>query len=299
MNDLFPQRTVTAAAFAARRSLAVPPAPDGDRPGAQNPRRMQLIAPAAPLAMSHRRAADAHRSRRRVPAGRALRLGRPDLHPHLGPGPRARAPLPDQPVRDALRARSPPRAWSRSTSRAKVGDSTPTTINPAGFTIHSAVHAAREDARCVLHLHTLAGVAVSCQEDGLLPLNQTAMLLNGRSATTTTRASRSTTTSGRGWSPTSATTRAAAAQPRHAHRRRDASPRRSSRCTSSSAPARSQIAALSRRHAAARAERRRAAGGPEAGGLRLREDRAARLDAAAANARRQRPQLQELGARRR
>ena len=60
----------------------------------------------------------------------------------------------------------------------------PTSYNfhPAGFTIHSAVHAAREDARCVLHLHTVAGVAVSCQERGLLALEQTAMLLNGEIA---------------------------------------------------------------------------------------------------------------------
>ncbi|MBV8368953.1 MAG: class II aldolase/adducin family protein [Candidatus Eremiobacteraeota bacterium] len=55
-------------------------------------------------------------------------------------------------------------------------------FNPAGFTIHSAVHAAREDAKCVLHLHTVAGVAVSCQEHGLLSLEQTAMLLNGEVA---------------------------------------------------------------------------------------------------------------------
>jgi ribulose-5-phosphate 4-epimerase/fuculose-1-phosphate aldolase len=50
-------------------------------------------------------------------------------------------------------------------------------VNPAGFTIHSAIHAAREDAQCVMHLHTTAGVAVSAQKHGLLPLNQTAMLL--------------------------------------------------------------------------------------------------------------------------
>jgi len=55
-------------------------------------------------------------------------------------------------------------------------------VNPAGFTIHSAVHEAREDAGCVIHLHTVAGTAVSSQEEGLLPLNQTAMLLNGRIA---------------------------------------------------------------------------------------------------------------------
>jgi ribulose-5-phosphate 4-epimerase/fuculose-1-phosphate aldolase len=48
-------------------------------------------------------------------------------------------------------------------------------INPAGFTIHSAVHAAREDAQCVIHLHTEAGVAVSAQKGGLLPLSQNAL----------------------------------------------------------------------------------------------------------------------------
>ena len=53
-------------------------------------------------------------------------------------------------------------------------------INPAGFTIHSAIHAARPDARCVIHLHTVADIAVSSQVQGLLPLNQSAMLLNGR-----------------------------------------------------------------------------------------------------------------------
>jgi ribulose-5-phosphate 4-epimerase/fuculose-1-phosphate aldolase len=45
-------------------------------------------------------------------------------------------------------------------------------INPAGFTIHSAIHSAREDAKCVLHLHTLNGVAVSAQKGGLLPISQ-------------------------------------------------------------------------------------------------------------------------------
>jgi ribulose-5-phosphate 4-epimerase/fuculose-1-phosphate aldolase len=45
-------------------------------------------------------------------------------------------------------------------------------INPAGFVIHSAVHAARQDAHCVLHLHTLNGVAVSAQQEGVLPISQ-------------------------------------------------------------------------------------------------------------------------------
>jgi ribulose-5-phosphate 4-epimerase/fuculose-1-phosphate aldolase len=53
----------------------------------------------------------------------------------------------------------------------KVKD-TPHFINPAGFTIHSAVHEAREDVQCVFHTHTLAGVAVSAQKNGLLPISQ-------------------------------------------------------------------------------------------------------------------------------
>ena len=48
-------------------------------------------------------------------------------------------------------------------------------INPAGFTIHSAIHAAREDARFVMHLHTDQGIAVSAQKEGLLPLSQHAL----------------------------------------------------------------------------------------------------------------------------
>jgi len=50
-------------------------------------------------------------------------------------------------------------------------------INPAGFTIHSAVHAAREDAICVMHLHTDNGIAVSAQETGLLPISQQALFV--------------------------------------------------------------------------------------------------------------------------
>ena len=43
-------------------------------------------------------------------------------------------------------------------------------INPAGFNIHAAIHAARPDAHCVMHVHTVAGMTVSCLRDGLLPL---------------------------------------------------------------------------------------------------------------------------------
>jgi len=52
----------------------------------------------------------------------------------------------------------------------------PYVINPAGFTIHSAIHAARDDAGCVLHTHTKAGVAVSAQANGLRPLSQISLL---------------------------------------------------------------------------------------------------------------------------
>lgn len=54
----------------------------------------------------------------------------------------------------------------------KVVMDTPYPINPAGFTIHSAIHAARDDAHCVMHTHSLNGVAVSAQAAGLLPLSQ-------------------------------------------------------------------------------------------------------------------------------
>jgi ribulose-5-phosphate 4-epimerase/fuculose-1-phosphate aldolase len=49
---------------------------------------------------------------------------------------------------------------------------TPFPINPAGFVIHSAVHSARHDAQCVMHTHTLNGVAVSAQKRGVLPISQ-------------------------------------------------------------------------------------------------------------------------------
>jgi len=53
----------------------------------------------------------------------------------------------------------------------KLSDS-PYAVNPAGFIIHSAIHAGREDVGCVLHTHTRAGVAVSAQKGGLLPISQ-------------------------------------------------------------------------------------------------------------------------------
>ena len=59
----------------------------------------------------------------------------------------------------------------------KIVSPTDHPINPAGFTIHSAIHAARHDVGCVLHLHTDNGVAVSAQEDGLLPISQTALVV--------------------------------------------------------------------------------------------------------------------------
>ena len=56
-----------------------------------------------------------------------------------------------------------------------VDDPTGNGINRAGYVIHTAVHRARPDLACVMHTHTAAGIAVSAQEDGLLPLSQHAM----------------------------------------------------------------------------------------------------------------------------
>src|SRR6267142_1974748 len=58
-------------------------------------------------------------------------------------------------------------------------DQSPYFVNPAGFTIHSAVHAAREDALCVIHLHTDYGIAVSAQKDGLRPISQQSLFSLG------------------------------------------------------------------------------------------------------------------------
>jgi ribulose-5-phosphate 4-epimerase/fuculose-1-phosphate aldolase len=55
-------------------------------------------------------------------------------------------------------------------------------IHRAGFVIHSAIHAARPDAACVLHNHTRAGMALSILEEGLMPLTQHAMMFHGQVA---------------------------------------------------------------------------------------------------------------------
>ena len=60
----------------------------------------------------------------------------------------------------------------------KIIDS-PFPVNPAGFVIHSAVHEAREDIECVLHTHTRAGVAVSAQKCGILPISQPSTFVLG------------------------------------------------------------------------------------------------------------------------
>jgi len=59
----------------------------------------------------------------------------------------------------------------------KIVMDSPYGINPAGFTIHSAVHGARDDAHFVIHVHTDQGVAVSAQTGGLLPLSQHALVV--------------------------------------------------------------------------------------------------------------------------
>ena len=59
---------------------------------------------------------------------------------------------------------------------------TPYSINPAGFVIHSAIHAARPDAKCIIHTHTVAGMAIACLEEGLLPLSQKSLRFYNRIA---------------------------------------------------------------------------------------------------------------------
>lgn len=55
-------------------------------------------------------------------------------------------------------------------------------VNPAGFTIHSAIHGARHDAQCVMHTHTTTGMAVACKQEGLRYDNFYSVLLHGRVA---------------------------------------------------------------------------------------------------------------------
>lgn len=59
----------------------------------------------------------------------------------------------------------------------RVVDGSGGMVNPAGFTIHSAIHGAIKDAHCVIHLHTDAMTGVSAQREGLLPLTQNALLI--------------------------------------------------------------------------------------------------------------------------
>ena len=56
------------------------------------------------------------------------------------------------------------------------------TVNPAGWIVHRTVYEAISDAQCVMHLHTIAGTAVSAQQDGLLPVNQFAVTYSGKIA---------------------------------------------------------------------------------------------------------------------
>jgi ribulose-5-phosphate 4-epimerase/fuculose-1-phosphate aldolase len=62
------------------------------------------------------------------------------------------------------------------------GDISSRRVNAAGFTIHSAIHMARPDLMCVVHTHTPAGIAVSAQKQGLLPISQHALKFYGRLA---------------------------------------------------------------------------------------------------------------------
>ena len=64
--------------------------------------------------------------------------------------------------------------------QGNIVQDTERTVNSAGFVIHSAIHAARPDAKCVLHTHTVAGMAVASLKEGLLPLTQKSMRFYNR-----------------------------------------------------------------------------------------------------------------------
>ena len=64
--------------------------------------------------------------------------------------------------------------------QGRVVDGSGARVNPSGFAIHGAVHAARPDVECVIHLHTPWGVALSMLPEGLQPTSQWAMRLYGR-----------------------------------------------------------------------------------------------------------------------
>ena len=93
--------------------------------------------------------------------------------------PGAGGAFPAQPLRPAVRADHRLRA-GQGRPRRQYRPGHAISINPAGFVIHSAVHAARPDAKCVLHTHTVAGMAVASLEEGLLPLTQKSMRFYNR-----------------------------------------------------------------------------------------------------------------------
>ena len=70
----------------------------------------------------------------------------------------------------------------RIDTEGRVLGGAPHPVNPAGFIVHRAVHMARPDAHCVMHTHTTAGLAVACQEEGLLPISFPAVFFTDRLA---------------------------------------------------------------------------------------------------------------------
>ncbi len=88
--------------------------------------------------------------------------------------------------------------------QGRVIDGSGAPVNPSGFAIHGAVHAARADAVCVMHLHTRWGQTMAAMPEGLLPVRNRRCACGAASAAMPTRASRSKPRSGRAWSRRSA-----------------------------------------------------------------------------------------------
>ena len=104
-------------------------------------------------------------------------------------------------------------------------------INPAGFVIHSAIHGARPDAKCVLHTHTVAGMAIATMATGLQPWSQKATRYHKRLAYHDFEGKAQDLDDGRGWCATSATRITWCCATTACWYARPPSPRRSRKCT--------------------------------------------------------------------
>src|SRR5260221_5459687 len=143
--------------------------------GARHERHPHQEAEIRPRAGQRRGVGEARRSSRRIPPGPPLRHGRDDRQPHFDPRPWRGPRLPHQSLRPALEQMHASCFIKLDLDGKILFNPTEYDINKAGFVIHSAIHRARHEVDCVIHTHTIAGMAVSAMKAGLMPFAQTAM----------------------------------------------------------------------------------------------------------------------------